>query len=337
MMSKEERERAILGMVYGMDDVAHVEKTERPDFAVSVPESRFGVEITELYDSEADARAINHPYYVPGLLAGGQHMHKDDIGPLSVCRVRISGPDGVTKQTDVPAIIRRLPSHAEKSSRLAGLIRRKSEQCAGHDASLRHVNLIVLDHSERALSLTNEYSTEHLLNEDLRSALTAMRFREAFLVTPLAEDERRVVPLRLVFLASEFFIFVRAIEALGRRHLVHSASDAVAAFAWNARRRGLHVDVVRGRGTGIEAHWGNATVTFDVGGGVSILDLRDRDPRARADHTPSRELTTASFAAELGEFCLANTFVCGISLPVVEDRDIGLDRRAPASERMTGT
>lgn len=98
----------------------------------------FGVEVTEFYDTESDARARNHPTYVSDLLAGGGHMHKDDVSVLSVARVSIQGPDGVVKQTDVSAILRELPTYDDKAKQLAAAIAKKDEDVATYEPAMSH-------------------------------------------------------------------------------------------------------------------------------------------------------------------------------------------------------
>lgn len=56
---------------------------------------------------------LNRPTYIAELLAGADHLYKDDISELEVVKATISGPDGAMKEANVPAIFRKAPTHAE--------------------------------------------------------------------------------------------------------------------------------------------------------------------------------------------------------------------------------
>ena len=82
-MDKHKRERAIFQMVYDEGVFESVSQQETPDYVLRHPgsHSSFGVEITELYETEADARIIHHPRYLSELLAGGTQMRPGN-GPV---------------------------------------------------------------------------------------------------------------------------------------------------------------------------------------------------------------------------------------------------------------
>src|SRR6266851_5683594 len=142
---KAERERAGLDQVYLADEFEWVHHGDRPDFVLRHfgADAAFGVEITELYKTEADARAELHPGYIVDLLAGGRHMHKLDASVLKVEKVQLHDKDGNLKAADLPAIIRKIPSADEHAHAIAELLRRKTEQATGYRQDLSHVNMLI--------------------------------------------------------------------------------------------------------------------------------------------------------------------------------------------------
>jgi hypothetical protein len=57
-ISKKDKERNILFSIYKKDDYAQIEDSEEPDFIICEKKdgNRFGVEVTELYYTETNAR-----------------------------------------------------------------------------------------------------------------------------------------------------------------------------------------------------------------------------------------------------------------------------------------
>ena len=71
MTAKPDRERASLRLVYDEEKFALVEHRDEPDFVLQHHGDHlpFGVEVTDLYETESDARAQLHPTYISDLLA----------------------------------------------------------------------------------------------------------------------------------------------------------------------------------------------------------------------------------------------------------------------------
>gem|GEM_PF-4099149 len=125
-MDKRANEWSILRTVYNVQECAGVEESERPDFLLTkdghgaVP---FGVEVTELFRNQADARSVRHPDYLDALFRGAPHMHKDDRKPFALSWARISDSSGGVTDKNVPMIL--TPSipeadHRRQSPQLSG-------------------------------------------------------------------------------------------------------------------------------------------------------------------------------------------------------------------------
>src|SRR5712692_7514499 len=129
-LKKEEREWAALRLIYEegtFASVAHHDPPD-PDFVLrhhSAARS-FGVEVTDLYETESDARAANHPYYISRLLAGESPMHKDDAAVFEIVPVDIQDSEGNLKFGGIPAIVRPVARPERRSEAVAAALKRKS-------------------------------------------------------------------------------------------------------------------------------------------------------------------------------------------------------------------
>jgi hypothetical protein len=98
-------------MIYGGTALAEVIDSERPDFLVrySADSRIFGVEVTEFYQSDTNARLNRIPGYVSELLDGRDFRRKYDRKVLNVAKKQIEGithterySHGVTCQSNYP-------------------------------------------------------------------------------------------------------------------------------------------------------------------------------------------------------------------------------------------
>src|SRR5437879_3899691 len=212
--TKADREWNGFRRVYRTDDFASIRHGDRPDFVLrqSASTTEFGVEVTELYETEADARVQQHPSYVPDLLAGKPHMHKDDLSLLKVEKVQIHDKDGNLKAADLPAIIRPALSPEEHAKAILELLRRKSAQADGYRQDLSHINLLIVDRLTSQRLGGGAYRSNELLVPKLKEALVASPFREVFLVS--TNDAWRVYrPLQMLLLLESFELFLGALES----------------------------------------------------------------------------------------------------------------------------
>lgn len=107
-MTQKERQKQILGMVYKTAHFERIEENERPDFLLkyrAIPE-RFGVEVTEFYYTESDARLKNISGYRNEFIEDKEYRHKDDKDILQVGEIKILDPDDNSVKAVTDAIIR---------------------------------------------------------------------------------------------------------------------------------------------------------------------------------------------------------------------------------------
>ena len=210
--SKRERELQALKCVYQLDEFT-VAESERPDFKLSRPGgAEFGVEITEIYHSESDARLKRIDSYFSELMDGGRHRHKDDLQALEVKTVQLQPADGSSTR-NIQAIMVEMPSLDAYRDILAGAIASKGEKLVDYDAAVSHANLIVVDQIAPLVSGEAEDFSGMVLGPSLRDIVLRSGFSEVFVVTAIAGREV-VIPALEVAMITEFKLFLATLERL---------------------------------------------------------------------------------------------------------------------------
>jgi len=324
MTDRLRRERAILRLVYDEGEFVSVEPQDVPDIVLRHPGSTasFGVEVTELYQTESDARITRHPRYVSELLAGGVHMHRDDIAILDVASVSIRDKDGVLKQSDVPAIVRQLPSHADHAAALASTIRRKSLRVGDYEVGLSHVNLIVHDRFDMPFGPDSEYAVGEVVTRELRLALMETQFREVFLVSSTRNGQLIYRPLRMLLLLESFYLFLGALVSFEERPAEIGPDDLAPLFVHAMQASEMTVGLAGDPGDHQYAFYGGAGIRHEAGQ-ISILDFADHPLPAPAE-LPSNPYPAAVWRAFVEHhrlFVDSNAFICELALPVKSDSD----------------
>jgi hypothetical protein len=141
-VDKAQREQLAVRSIYDEAEFPVFIHQDRPDFVLGFATDgpRFGVEVTELFQTEANARLLHVPDYVTRLFEGEPHMHKDDISVLNVVRVAIHDKEGNLKQSDVPAVIQETPPPIVHREAIAEAIRAKDAKIANYETGLSHIN-----------------------------------------------------------------------------------------------------------------------------------------------------------------------------------------------------
>jgi len=322
-MTKRERERAILKMVYDVHAYASIDDHERPDFLLrhSVDGPPFGIEVTELFATESDARMRHRADYITRLFAGGAPMHKDDVKTLRVAKVVITTKDGVEKARDVPAIIRRMPTVAEHSRMIADTIRRKDVQAATYDPMHSHVNLVILDRVDSLVG-SGEINTAEWFCKELKSALLETSFREVFWIRTIEHARRVFIPLRMLLLLSEFYLFGDAVVLYGPTPETLDPESLAELFVGFMQPRGLSVQLIRHGHDQRAAAFGNTAVLLDAEGRVSVLDFADFIVPSPIEASPDSLTGTEQFASHYRSHVSNNSFVTELMIDVVVDSAI---------------
>ncbi len=151
MDMKKNKERTIFDLVYSGRPFDSVTPTEEPDFKVKNAYGEFGVEITEFYFSQSEARMKNIPGYFTEILEGKKYRHKDDIVPLDVAEITVQPGDNRRPGFNVKGIVRQLPRIDEYVKKISELIEHKNKRFKNYITGLNHVNLIIFDTGHRLL------------------------------------------------------------------------------------------------------------------------------------------------------------------------------------------
>jgi hypothetical protein len=335
-MNKREKERLILGTVYDASRFRQIVQQESPDFVVhhfQIPE-RFGVEVTELYYSEADARLRNIPGYVTHLANGGRHYHRDDVSALQVVALTITAPDGTIKFQDETAVLRGRPPVEAYVDRLATLIRNKDSKFARYKHGLSHVNLIVFDHETLLSEVPRENIGSYLLTPELKNVLANTQFREVYFVTRVAAAQQVYIPLRMLLLASEAYLINRAFSKFWP-DLEFSSLDSELRFAVTCMNRmGIPALISHALTDQVEIVLGNSSLTVQSGSHVAIKDHSDlpiRTSRVDLEDLEHNHALTGGFMKFLLDYSSQNAFVAGIAFDVLSDLTISMAHNSTAT------
>jgi hypothetical protein len=239
-------ERNILDQVYGKTHGWAVIPHESPDFLCQRDKAVvLGVEVTEFFNSESDARLHKVPGYARTLLTSREYLHKDDKASLRIETITYM-PDGdPVKAIEIDAIIRQVPQLNERLEKLRSILTSKSFKNETYSSNAPMIDLIIHDpnHAFRFEQFCEIY--RYLSSSDLRSLIIASPFREIFLVTLGADDKRVCVPLKANTFAEEIVIcehlfLAKANVERGGCGLKEFCNSLVGVL-WNAGFRNSHV------------------------------------------------------------------------------------------------
>lgn len=205
-MMKKKKEIEILSRIY---DIAmfEIQENEEPDFLMkhTNDELYFGVEVTEYYYNETNARMDNVAGYSSSLLDGGDFIHKSDRNELKVTDITLISEAG--EENIVRAIASNIPSTNEFVGRLIENIRTKNKKYQKYDKTLRHINLIV-NNTEHFLSFHKRNYLFHILfTPEFVEVIKESNFNEIFLITEIINNTRLKIPLKLTLFISEYMLY----------------------------------------------------------------------------------------------------------------------------------
>ena len=251
-------ERSILELVYDPDEFI-VEQSDSPDFHLRRQGARpFGVEITDVFPDESDARMRMVPGYMQSLWDGGRHLHKDDIKRLEVSTLEVTDADGNNKRSII-GIVRENLSPLEHFERVAAAIERKNASYLGYDKTLGHINLILADHIAERPKENSEFRTSDLLWPQVREALRTTPFRSVRLIAHVGYSDSVYYELDLLWLWEGFMVYVEAIrETYGALEQYEYEDVAV-----------LYARAMQSEGWPVSLSW-EANQPFALGGDFSI-------------------------------------------------------------------
>ncbi|MGA7496705.1 MAG: hypothetical protein WBX00_08260 [Isosphaeraceae bacterium] len=200
------QERRVFDAVFGRLGLTVAEQ-EEPDFVCSQPGmENFGVEVTEFFLTESDARLERIGSYACDLIAGGDYRHKDDPKEIKVQNVIYrSAPMG--QEIPLNAIGRPIPPHRESLSTLLPKIAHKNGKFPRYRQRVECVDLVVNDvNNVLRFETVWELLTPIVFDRGLATVLDSP-FREIYVVTRNTKRGDVCVPFRANLFAGEISLF----------------------------------------------------------------------------------------------------------------------------------
>ncbi len=217
MSNKKEAERRILDCVYSDAYEISPDYSERPDFRLTTRDTStgFGVEITELWSSESNARLDKIPGYINDVLYNGRYRHDADKLAFIKGHMDHQPPDGVRQLT--PVIISEAGTVGDFTEALITRIDSKSAKYNEYDKSLDHISLIIADR-DRGLRDLDQYNIyKHLYTDSLKATLGKTPFREVYLITTIPDSKQVYIRLRQILLNSYLSLWIKLQQTFERQ------------------------------------------------------------------------------------------------------------------------
>jgi hypothetical protein len=209
MDKSEEREQ--VRKVFGTLAAASAAESESPDFLLKTASGvTLGIEVTEVFADDVDAKLAKHHSYASELL-DGQRMHRSDRGKFEVGEVTIEDADGNAKARTT-AIIQKMPSLRERVDLLLAKISRKEAKIVEYTKDCDRVDLIVADGSNLFMHKSQEELYGSFFPLLSKPALLKTPFREIYLLTVAGKGQQVYFPLLANTFVADCFGFEHLIE-----------------------------------------------------------------------------------------------------------------------------
>lgn len=201
-------------MVYTKDRIGEIVAGENPDFKIrnNYQQDFFGIEVTELYYSESNARLDNIEGYFGEILDSKRFRHKKDVKDLAVKQFTLQS-DGKPDQ-QVEGIMLEHPSISDYVQMVVDIINKKSARIQDYIQGLTHVNLIIHDTGPRLIEIQRSNFYPIFFAPSLRAALRSSGFSEIYFITSLEKNADRwvYIPLKMLLFVSQLYMFDGALQ-----------------------------------------------------------------------------------------------------------------------------
>lgn len=214
--------------IYGRGKDWDVISFESPDFLCNRDSSTvLGVEVTELWHNESDARLKNLEGYAFDLLDSGKYRHKDDKSNIKVDVVKYMPKGEEDKAKEINAIIHEMPGFKERVSLLEGAIKSKEDKASAYMRTCPVVDLIIEDASSLFWFEKYENIFHPISGFVNRSSVINSPFREIFVITKTKENKKVYISLKLNLFAEDIAIFEKFV--VDSEHF-HDSEEIARAF-----------------------------------------------------------------------------------------------------------
>lgn len=210
---KKLKEKRIVNLIYH-DNEYLITDSEEPDFILVHIRGNysFGVEVTEYYLNQSNARIRNISNAVAERIKLGDCKHNSDKNELRVENIKIASAAKRGKKGAQEVLTIQLPPDVEKYVEgLIGRIIDKNEKLKHYNLS--PINLILLD-TENFFSHTisrDEVYTQ-LFNAELKRQIINSGFREIYLITEVDKGKQIYIPLKMIYFLTELNLLMHFID-----------------------------------------------------------------------------------------------------------------------------
>ena len=142
----------------------------------------------------------------------------------------VTSAEGEPKGT-ARGILHKSPTFDEYSRMIAQVVTTKEDKSNEYDKDFNHVNLIIFDASPFLFNTTVGEFHGSFFTSQIKDALYKSRFREVFLITNLKERGYVYIPLKMVLLFSNFYMFTTMINEYFANEIVDSSEELEASSA----------------------------------------------------------------------------------------------------------
>ncbi len=202
---KKIQEEKILLKVYDKEKYKYIKKREEPDFEIKQNGGyKFGVEITEFYFTESNARMKNIPHYFNEILSHKKYRHKKDKKILEVKEFTLQAKGKPDEK--ISGIIQELPKPIEYIKIICNQIEMKNSKIENYDNKLGHINLIIYDTENRLFEIKKDDFYKYFFTDNLVNTIKKSLFREIYLITTVEKGKQCYFPLKLIYILSQIYL-----------------------------------------------------------------------------------------------------------------------------------
>ena len=211
---KKLKEKRIVNLIYH-DSEYLITDSEEPDFILVhiIGNYSFGVEVTEYYLNQSNARIRNIANALTERLQTGDCKHNRDKAELREESIKIASAAKRRKKVAQEPLTIQLPPDVEKYVEgLIGRIIDKNEKLKHYNLS--PINLILLD-TENFFShtISRDEVYTHLFNAELKRQIINSGFREIYLITEVDKGKQIYIPLKMIYFLTELNLLIHFIDA----------------------------------------------------------------------------------------------------------------------------
>lgn len=212
---------------------------EAPDFLVPEGTAFLGVEITEAFMSDSNARMMKIPDYLGEVLIERRYRHSDDKRVYPIKRVRYNAQDG--SPVDLEGVVYLKPTFHERIFRLESTVLAKARRIPIYQTKCSVVELVLCDRGIFSGEIDKTEIGKIFHQKRLRMTIQESGFREVRYLTLATDGATYCYPVRAGILAEEVFLFFACLAEAKCAAAVFEAGSGLSVHLTNERFRSVSV------------------------------------------------------------------------------------------------